>query len=156
MNNRLKITLFTISIAIFGYHMFHLFYLWPNIPERIAIHFTGSGTADNWGSKYFLLAIPVLSILIWLFIGFLVKRPEKMNYINLTEANKEIQYKRMEIVMLLLQNVSFIAFILINEAMLRNAVGMASELPFYLALILLAICVVAPFYLLIWSATLKY
>lgn len=154
-NKRFKITLSIISILIFGYHIFNLFYLWSDIPSQIAIHFTGK-TSDNWGSKYFLFVMPVLSILIWFLIGLLVKNPEKMNYVNLTEANKEIQFARAGKVMLLIQNLGFIAFVMANEALLRNAAGLESAFPFAVSLFLLAICLIAPFYLLFWAFLLKY
>lgn len=44
-----------------------------------------------------------------------------MNYINLTEANKEIQFSRTRIVMILIQNLSFMSIVLANEAdLLKN------------------------------------
>jgi uncharacterized membrane protein len=129
---------------------------WPSLPDEIAIHFNTAGTPDGWGSKYFLIGLPIISVLLWFLIGFLTRNPEKMNYINLTEANKEIQYEKMKKVMLLIQHTSFIALILANESMLRNAAGLASEIAFYSVFLFLAITVIAPFYLLVWSATLKY
>ncbi|MCM3672057.1 DUF1648 domain-containing protein [Mesobacillus maritimus] len=154
-NKRFKITLMIISTFILCYHIFKLFYLWSEIPFQIAIHFS-SETPDNWGPKYILFIIPIVSILSWLLIGLLVKNPERLNYVNLTEANKKIQFTRAERVMLLIQNLSFISFILANEALLKNAVGMESSLPFSIAIVLLVICFIAPVYLLIWASTLKY
>ena len=154
-NKPFKITILIISIFIFCYHVFNLFSLWSTIPERIAIHFMND-MADNWGSKYFLLIMPIVSIFVWYLIGLLVKKPEKMNYINLTEANKEIQFSRTEKVMILVQNFSFLFFIFANEAFLRSTVEMESNIPFIISLSLLALCFIAPIYLLIWAATLKY
>lgn len=154
-NKPFKITILIISIFIFCYHVFNLFSLWPRIPDRIGIHFIND-TANNWGSKYFLLIMPILSIFVWYLIGLLVKKPEKMNYINLTEANKEIQFSRTEKVMLLVQNFSFLFLIFANEAFLRSTVEMESNIPFIISLTLLALCFIAPMYLLIWAATLKY
>lgn len=150
-----KVTLFMISISILCYHIFNLFYFWADIPKRIAIHFT-IDTPDNWGPKYFLYMMPILGIFIWFLIGLLVKNPEKLNYINLTEENKEIQFSRTGKVMIMIQNLSFISFILANEALLKYAVGIGSSLPFIISLTLLAICFIAPIYLLIWASTLKY
>ncbi|WP_176474101.1 DUF1648 domain-containing protein [Niallia circulans] len=150
-----KVTLVIISISILCYHIFKLFYLWADIPERIAIHFTND-TPDNWGPKYILYIMPILGIFFWFLMGLLVKKPEKMNYINLTGANKEIQFSRTSKVMILIQNISFLSFILANEALLRYSVGIDSSLPFIISLTLLAICCIAPIYLLIWASTLKY
>lgn len=152
---RLKIILLIISFAIFCYHMFNIFYLWTDIPDSIAIHFTND-MPDNWGPKYILFIMPIFGAIIWFLLGLLVKHPEKMNYINLTEANKEIQFSKTAKVMILIQHLSFIAFILANEALLKSAVGIDSSLPLIMSLTVLAICLLAPIYLLIWAATLKY
>ncbi len=83
--------------------------------------------------------MPSISVLTWYLIGLLVKNPEKLNYINLTEENKEIQYSKSEKVTLLIQYVGSITFIFDNEALLRNSVEMRSILPFSIAIVLLAL-----------------
>ncbi|MGE6753720.1 DUF1648 domain-containing protein [Rossellomorea sp. NPDC071047] len=150
----LKLTLIIISTTILLYHTFHLFYLWSEIPNTIAIHFS-KGEPDHWGSKYFLFIMPIVSILTWFLIGLLVKKPEKLNYVNLTEGKKKIQYVKAEKVMVLIQYMGAVTFLFANEAFLRNAVGMESRLPFSIALTLLCICFIAPIYHLFWAATLK-
>lgn len=88
-----KTALLVISVIAFCYHSFHLFYLWSEIPIQIPIHFSND-TPDNWGSKYFLLLMPVIGLLISFLIGLLAKKPEKLNYVNLTEENKRTQFSR--------------------------------------------------------------
>lgn len=153
-NEPLKFTLIIISTPILLYHAFHLFYLWSEIPNTIAIHFR-KGEPDQWGSKYILFIMPVVSIITWFLIGLVVKIPEKLNYVNLTEGNKEIQYARAEKVMVIIQYMGAVTFIFANEAALRNAVGMESGLPFSMAIVLLCICLITPVYHLFWAATLK-
>lgn len=154
-NKRFQIALLIISIIIFCYHCFNLIYLWSDIPNQMAIHFSND-KPDNWGPKYMLFIMPIVGILIWIMIGFLVNKPEKLNYINLTEANREIQFLRTKKVLILLQNLSFIILIIANEAMLKSAVGMETSLTFSIAIVLLIVCIIAPVYLLIWASTLKY
>ncbi|WP_058306310.1 DUF1648 domain-containing protein [Gracilibacillus massiliensis] len=154
-NKPFKLTLIIISTAIFLYHAFHLLYLWSDIPNQIAIHFS-RGKPDNWGSKFILFMMPAVSVFIWYLMGVLVKNPEKLNYINLTEENKEIQYSKAEKATLLIQYLGSITLIFANEALLRNSVEMDSILPFSIAIVLLAICFIAPLYLLFWAASLKY
>ncbi|MGG1629530.1 DUF1648 domain-containing protein [Rossellomorea sp. NRS-1567] len=153
-NEPLKLTLILISTTILLYHAFHLFYLWSEIPDTIAIHFS-KGEPDQWGSKYILFIMPIVSILTWFLIGLFVKKPEKLNYVNLTEENKEIQYIKVKKVMLVIQYLGTITFAFTNEAALRNAVGMESGLPSSIAIVLLCICFIAPIYHLFWAATLK-
>lgn len=150
-----KTILLIISIVIFGYHIFNLISLWSSIPDRIAIHFTND-TPDNWGPKYALLIMPIISLLAWFLIGLLIKNPEKLNYVNLTEANKEIQYSRATKLLILIQHLSFLVFIFANEVFLNFSIGTNYSLPFIISLTLSAICLIAPIYLLIWAATLKY
>ncbi|MGO4529761.1 DUF1648 domain-containing protein [Paenibacillus sp. 2TAF8] len=149
-----KVTLFILSLSIFLFHVFKLVYLWTDIPERIAIHFTND-IPDNWGPKSILYIMPVIGVFLWFLIGILVKKPDKLNYINLTEANKEIQFSRTGKVLILIQNLSFLSFLLANEALLNYAVGIDSSLPFIISLSLLAFCFIAPIYLLIWASTLR-
>ncbi|MCR8848060.1 DUF1648 domain-containing protein [Rossellomorea sp. SC111] len=153
-NELLKCTLIIISITILFYHIVHLFSLWSEVPRTIPIHFS-KGEPDQWGSKYLLFIMPVVSILIWFFMGLLAKRPEKLNYVNLTEENKHRQYVKAEKGMVVIQYLSLMIFEFANEAFLRNAVGMDSSLPFSIALALMAICFLAPIYHLFWAARLK-
>ena len=151
----LRLIIISVAIFIFIYHGFNLIYLWSDIPNQIAIHYS-NGEPDNWGTKFILFIMPIISVLIWFFMGLLVKSPEKLNYVNLTEDNKKNQYSKAEKVTLLIQYFGSTTFILANEALLRNAIGMESTLPFSIAIILLAMCFIAPIYLLFWSATLRY
>jgi hypothetical protein len=154
-NKPLKFTLIIISTSILIYHGFNIFHLWSDIPNQIAIHFSNE-QPDNWGSKYFLFIMPIISFFFWLLIQILIRKPEKLNYVNLTEKNKEIQYLKAEKVMLLIQYLGSITFIFANEAFLRSAVGMETTLPLSIAIVLLAVCIISPLYLLFWGATLKY
>jgi len=150
-----KWTLIIISTSVFIYHGINLIYLWGDIPNQIAIHFSG-GSPDNGGPKTILFILPVISFLFWISIGLLIRNPEKLNYVNLTEENREVQYSKVGKGMLLIQNFGFIFLILVNEAILNNAVGEEFSLPFTIAIALLVMCFLIPFYLLFWAATLKY
>ncbi len=149
-----KWTLIIISTTTLIYHAFHIFSLWSEIPNTIAIHFS-KGEPDHWGSKYFLFLMPIVSILTWFLIGFLAKKPEKLNYIHLTEENKNRQYGKAERVLVLIQYLGSLIFVFANEAFLKDAVGMKSGLPYSITMVLLVICLVAPIYHLFWAATLK-
>ncbi|MFB9860016.1 DUF1648 domain-containing protein [Salinicoccus siamensis] len=149
-----KSVFYIISSIILVYHLVNLFLFWPNMPDRIAIHFT-MGEPDNWGSKYFVLIMPTIGLLMWWLIGLLTKHPEKLNYINLTEKNREKQYNMSEKIMTLIQNLVLIASILANESLIRHAVGIENNVFNFLPLFLTGIMVLAVFYNLIWAARLK-
>ncbi|CAN7527644.1 DUF1648 domain-containing protein [Rossellomorea sp. LjRoot5] len=150
-----KWMLVIISITILIYHVFHLFSLWSEIPNTIPIHFS-KGKPDHWGSRYFLFIMPAVSLVIWFLIGLVVKKPEKLNYVNLTEENRQLQYVKAEKGMVVIQYLGSLVFVCANEATLRNAVGMESSLPYSIAIMLLAICFFVPIYHLFWAAMLKY
>lgn len=149
-----KYLLTSISVLILVYHLINMFQFWPEIPERIAIHFT-KGEPDNWGLKYFLLVIPLIGLFSWWLIGLLTKRPEKLNYINLTEKNREKQYTMAKKIMILMQNLLFIISIFANESLLRYAAGMENGVFNFFSLFLLAVILISLFFNLIWAATLK-
>ena len=151
----LTCTLIIISMAILFYHFVHLFSLWSEIPSTIPIHFN-TGEPDHWGSKYLLFIMPVVGIVLWFFMGLLARRPEKLNYVHLTEENKHIQYVKAEKLMVFIQYLCLMMFEFANEAFLRNAVGMDSSLPFSIALAFMAICFLAPMYHMFWAAMLKH
>lgn len=70
-----------------------LFQNWERIPDSIPTHFGGSGKPDDWGSKYTLLLLP--SILVIIYSGFTVlsRYPHVYNYPwRITEENAERQY----------------------------------------------------------------
>ena len=41
---------------------------WRRIPEEVPMHFNAAGEIDRWGSKWWLLMLPVIT---WLVYGFL-------------------------------------------------------------------------------------
>ncbi|MBP3951818.1 DUF1648 domain-containing protein [Halalkalibacter suaedae] len=147
--------LFTfISLVILAYHLINLFLFWPDIPDRIAIHST-KGEPDNWGSKYFVLVMPIIGLLIWWLLGLLTKNPEKLNYINLTEKNREQQYNMSKKIMVLIQNLVLISSILANESFVRYSVGIENNVFSFLPLLLTAVMLLAVFFNLIWAVRLK-
>ena len=47
--------------------------------EQIILHWNITGQADDYGSKYFILLLPLISLLIFLMLYFYSKNPYKMN-----------------------------------------------------------------------------
>lgn len=157
--SKFRLTFLLLAIIVFGYHFFNLISLWSTIPSKIAIHFTND-TPDQWGSKYVLFILLFLSFLIWYFmnllIKYLIKSPHKMNYINLTEANKTTQFVRSQKMVILLQFCIFICLIFANEALLNYSADLDYTIAFSISLTFLGLCVILPFYNLFWAARLNY
>lgn len=94
-----KVYIFVFLVNI-GFIIASLFIL----PERVAMHFSGGGEPDSFGSKYFFAAVLVISetfvFVIFLFIPYLVMKspPGLMNLPNkeywLREGNRPVLRSR--------------------------------------------------------------
>ncbi|PAE81000.1 hypothetical protein CHH77_15205 [Shouchella clausii] len=154
-NLKIDYVLAFLSAFILIYHLTTLVIAWSDIPNQIAIHYL-NGIPDKYGPKYLLIVIPLIGVLIWFLLGILVRKPEKFNYINLTEANKDLQYMKARRIMSVIQNTSFIMLLFVNKAFIRGAMGLEYSFQLSISLLLLAICGLTPLYFLIWAFRLKY
>lgn len=67
-----------------------VFYFYPLLPERMAVHFNASGTADGWGTKdYFFLTVGTVFLLLLVIFGGLPQllRHIPASLINLPNKN---------------------------------------------------------------------
>jgi uncharacterized membrane protein len=68
-------------------------YQYFSLPDEIPIHFSFSGEPDNFGSKGFILSLPVIASILFLGLTALNNYPHLFNYPSeITEENAEIQY----------------------------------------------------------------
>lgn len=142
--SNIQTSLKALSLTVLIYHLYQLSSRWQQLPKEIP-----------QGSKYLLFIIPILAAVLWLLIGYLSKHPSKLKDHNLTAAKKDQQSKRTDIVTRIVQNASFCALLFSNQAMLESASGLSDQLPQTLAIILAALSISAPLYLLIRRATSK-
>ncbi len=143
-----------VFLTVFSVHMIFLLLAWDNIPSKIGIHYT-NGKADGFGSKYVLFLLPVISLITWASLGFVKKRPEKLNYLNLTEQNKEIQYMKGKQLMTHLPYFTALSIVFMNDSFLKEAMGENHTAQLTIAITLVGICVLMPFIYMIWSVRLK-
>lgn len=69
-------------------------YQYFTLPDEIPIHFSFSGEPDNFGSKGFILSLPVIASILFLGLTALNNYPHLFNYPSeITEENAEIQYR---------------------------------------------------------------
>jgi hypothetical protein len=143
------------SFVVLFCHLIHLIVVWTEIPSNISIHFI-NGEPNKWGSKLFLLVMPPIGLLTWWLLGKLTKHPEKLNYINLNDKNRKIQYKMTQKIMVATQNLAFLTFIFANESFLMNALGSNNETIFFvLSIASIVLILLVNFYNLVWAARLK-
>lgn len=104
----------------------YLIIRWGQFPDRIPAHFNGAGEIDRWGGKYELLFCPVVSVLLYLFIGALEQHPEVWNTgVTITSENKYRIYALLKnmIVTLRFVIVFTFSFITINSSFARPLPG---------------------------------
>lgn len=143
----------TLSTLIFLLHMFHLLFVYVQLPDEIG-RLLSDGVVTAYGPKELIFIIPVGAVLAWILLGFFVKnyKAKYINYINLTEENKERQYRFMYILISSLQFFTFVGLIAVNESFLSSALGESGTIFFTLSLILLlAPIIILMFIYLSWA-----
>ncbi|WP_153017237.1 hypothetical protein [Alkalihalobacillus trypoxylicola] len=151
MNNKvLNIIIMILFLGGLFYHGGHLFMVWSQLPSILEPH-----EMDQGISKYVLFILPILSLFSWYFLSLLAKNPQKLNYVNLTENNKEVQYTNAIKLMTLLKGFSSLALVALNEGFLRDMLGMNSSIFISVSIILLILCGIVSILFLFWAATLK-
>lgn len=82
-----------LSGGILLFLIFLLFQNWNAIPDSIPTHFGISGKADTWGSKYIILFLPSITLLIYVGLTILGRYPHVYNYPwQITDENAIRQY----------------------------------------------------------------
>lgn len=69
-----------IAIGLFIAVNFYTFIQWNQFPEEVPIHFNALGDVDNYGSKWSLLLVPMISVGLFELLEFLERHPEWHNY----------------------------------------------------------------------------
>jgi len=79
-------------IAI-AWSIVYLIVQWPELPSRIPAHFNGKGEIDRWGSKWELIILPAIGIVLYAGLAVLSRFPHVYNYpVRITEENAPRQY----------------------------------------------------------------
>ena len=86
----LNVISYTIFIGAIIYSVFQL----ATLPAEVPIHFNFAGEADGWGSKYILLVLPLIAIVMTVALEALEKHPQLHNYPErLNESNVNAFYR---------------------------------------------------------------
>ncbi|MCB0635323.1 MAG: DUF1648 domain-containing protein [Lewinella sp.] len=76
-----------------------LFYF-MSLPDRIPLHFDGTGTPDSWGSRYTIFILPGIAVVMYFLLSLFGKQHDMMNFpIQRTPENEEalIQLTRLQL-----------------------------------------------------------
>lgn len=116
------------SLVLTGFSV--LIWYWRDLPDRVAIHFNFRGEPDGWGSKYFLIALPVITLIIYATLGALRRIPHRFNYpFRITEANalRAYQQARLAITLLRIEIAAFLTVLTVFTVL--SGLGRMSKLP---------------------------
>ncbi|NPA43870.1 MAG: DUF1648 domain-containing protein [Chlorobi bacterium] len=68
-------------------------YYFPSLPEHIHSHFNFLGRADDKANRFVIFLFPVLSLIIYFSLGYIIRKPERMNFpVRVTEEYRKELY----------------------------------------------------------------
>ncbi|UOR11182.1 DUF1648 domain-containing protein [Halobacillus amylolyticus] len=134
----------------------YLFIVWTRIPDTIPVHFSVSGEPDRYGGKWSVVALPIISLFIWVTFTMLEKYPHVHNYIvNINENNAGAQYKNAVLMLSMLKLVIVLTFSYLTWASIQIGLGYQESLGLWPMIITLGGTLGVTFYFLIRSLLLK-
>ncbi|MGA9189324.1 MAG: DUF1648 domain-containing protein, partial [Methanosarcina sp.] len=90
---KFQIALETIGLLLLVGMIFFVYTQWNQIPQQVPMHYNAVGEIDRWGSKYEILFLPAISILLYVFITAVSFFPQIWNVpVQITDENKEVVY----------------------------------------------------------------
>jgi uncharacterized membrane protein len=106
-----------------------VFTSWESLPERIPQHFGVTGAPDAWGSKNFLMFLPVIALALYLLLTIVSKYPHTFNYLyEINEKNAEVQYRYARHLLAVLKVEIIWLFFYIEWVTIQVALGKAKGL----------------------------
>ncbi|WP_312089875.1 DUF1648 domain-containing protein [Chryseobacterium sp.] len=111
--------------------------MYKKLPEKIPTHFDFEGKPDQFGKKGFAFFLPVLSVAFYITFIVITQNPENGNFpIQLTEANHEIQFFIMILMLKWLLFLVVLMFLNIQDYMLRYSLDSQAKAKVHILLFL--------------------
>lgn len=127
-----------VSILLFAGSIVFSLVIWKHLPDKVPVHYGFSGEVNRWGSKWELVILPLISIMLYIFMRGLGKYPHIHNYpIKITEENAKDAYRISRSLMFVLGDIILIVFTIIFINSIVVALGWSEGLGFYLLPLLL-------------------
>ena len=96
---KLKATKFQIILEIIGLlivigMIVYVYIKWNQLPQQIPRHYNIIGEVDSWGSKGGIIAIPIMSVVLYTFLTVLSFLPQTWSLpVKITDKNGEAVYR---------------------------------------------------------------
>ncbi|MEK4425226.1 DUF1648 domain-containing protein [Solibacillus sp. FSL K6-1523] len=125
----------------------YLLLKWFSLPAEVPAHFNAVGEVDRWGSKYELLILPVIAIVVTFFMELIERYPHVHNYPErLCDANVHAFYLNSRQMLNYMKNIVNLLFALLVYESISISLGDDTSLGISFALILVAL-----FAVMIWK-----
>ena len=145
-----------LCICLFVGILLYLAYMWPTLPDRIPIHYDLQEHADRWGSKWFILLLILLNVLIYLGFTFIRKYPHKFNYPSrLTKENAENFYRNANLTISWVKLETVIYFSVLGKNFIDSAANKSDFMNVYGFLVWICALVITVVYFLVKRRRIK-
>ena len=96
--------------CLFGVTLY-LLLAWNTIPAKIPAHYNAAGEVNRWGSKSELIALPIVSWLIFGMITLIERLPQVWNTgVRITQENRTVVYRLLKNLIAWIKMVTLIIF----------------------------------------------
>lgn len=113
--NKFQIVLETIGLLLIVGMIVFVYTQWNQIPQQVPMHYNAMGEIDSWGSKYEILFLSAISILLYAFITAVSFFPQIWNVpVRITDENKEAVYLSSKDLLIIMKVEMLMSFFYIN------------------------------------------
>lgn len=121
---------------------------WTELPEKIVTHFNLSGEPDSTGSKFTLLLLPSIIVMIYFLLTIINRYPHVFNYpVTINPDNALFQYRNAAVTIRILKLIILSFFSYVFHCVVYTSLGIIRGLN----IVIVVIFFVTIFYVLIWS-----
>jgi uncharacterized membrane protein len=126
---RMEIYCEVVAAAAVAFLFIYLSATWATLPDKIPTHFDFAGTPDHWGSKYSLLLLVGVTIVLYVGLSILTRFPHIYNYpFAITDENRRQQYSLARNMVTALKAELVCVFVFMTWQTVNVACGRAGDL----------------------------
>lgn len=98
--------------------------VYRSLPDQVPLHINLQGEVDDWGNKTTILALPLITVPLFIILYFLGNFPQVHNYpVKVTEENAEQLYRKSRLMLALMNFEIMVIFFLIVWEFVHIAKG---------------------------------
>lgn len=118
-----------VGILLFTASIIYIIVSFGSLPDKIPAHFNGAGEVDRYGSKFELLVLPSIGLILWVFLEIVERKPHIHNYPSrLNETNVEAFYMISRKMLNVIKNLCLLLFAYISFETVQIGLGEAESI----------------------------